>query len=892
MSLVGRTIGRYRITEKLGEGGMGVVYRAQDSTLRRDVAIKVLRPELGRHPERMRRFSQEAWAASALNHPNIVTIHDAGEFEDGPFLVMELVEGESLRALLRRGPLPLAKVLDVGIQAATALTRAHEAGITHRDLKPENLLVRPDGYVKILDFGLAKLKEKEPAADATTIDAGLTSEGSILGTAAYMSPEQATGRPVDGRSDIFSLALLLFESWQGRHPFLRGNILDTMHAIAHDRLPASAYPAGSPEWGLARVLEKALEKESDERYQTMKDLGIDLRRLRQESESGRVPPVPVRLARRPLLYAVAALVLVAGVVALFRSRQPAAPARLEYTPLTNFTDSATSPALSPDGRMLAFIRGESTFVGPGQIYVKLLPDGEPLQLTRDDRPKMSPKFSPDGALIAYTAIDGVSGWDTWVVPVLGGQPRLFLANAEGLTWIKAGAGQPQLLFSEMTGRGQQMGIVTSMESRAQPRTVYMPPEESGMAHRSNLSPDGKQVLLVEMKFSRWLPCRLTPFDGGFPGKAVGPAPAQCTDAAWSPDGKWMYFSANTGKGYHTWRQRFPDGATEQVTSGVTEEEGIEFAPDGRSFVTSIGTSQSTLWVHDSRGDRQITSEGFAIFPSLSADGKKLYYLQRAGGAQSIASGELWVADLESGQRQRLLPDFLMRHYTISPDGERVVFAVAGEGGRYPVWLAALNRRSPPRQVTANDARKAFFGPDGEVLFLGQEGDTNFLFRVKEDGSELPQVIPPAHYQGRQVYLASFGLNVSPGGKWVVVGTPTEDMPAAVLVYPVGGGSPTLICGACAQNISFERGTIPPLVSWSPDGKFFYLNFQGSLYAIPLRPGQALPPIPASGFRTKEEVAALPGARLIAEGAFPGPNPSVYAFTKFAIQRNIYRVPVH
>ena len=295
MSLVGKTIGRYRIIEKLGEGGMGIVYRAQDATLGRDVAIKVLRPELGHQAERIRRFSQEARAASALNHPNIVTVHDAGEFEDGPFLVMELVEGESLRALLRRGSLPLDKVLDFGIQAAAGLTRAHENGITHRDLKPENLLLRPDGYVKILDFGLAKLKEPEAPAEgasaATTVDAGLTTEGSILGTAAYMSPEQATGRQVDGRSDVFSLALVLVEGWQGRHPFLRGNVMDTMHAVAHDRLPTLAYTAGGLEWGMARVLEKALEKEPDERFQTMKDLGIDLRRLKQESEAGRLAPV-------------------------------------------------------------------------------------------------------------------------------------------------------------------------------------------------------------------------------------------------------------------------------------------------------------------------------------------------------------------------------------------------------------------------------------------------------------------------------------------------------------------------------------------------------------------------------------------------------------------------
>src|SRR5579862_6829732 len=282
MSGSDEVIGRYRLTDKLGEGGMGVVYRAWDSTLGRNVAIKVLRPEAGHHPDRVRRFSQEARAASALNHPNIITVHDVGEYEGGQYLVMELVEGESLRAGLRRGPLPIVTLLDIGIQAATALSRAHEGGITHRDLKPENILLRPDGYVKILDFGLAKLRESpsaESASQAATATAGITSEGSIVGTAAYMSPEQAVGRQVDSRSDIFSLALVLFECWQGRQPFLRETVVDTLHAIVHDPLPVPPYPAATPEWSLARILEKAVEKQPDERYQTMKDLSIDLRRL-------------------------------------------------------------------------------------------------------------------------------------------------------------------------------------------------------------------------------------------------------------------------------------------------------------------------------------------------------------------------------------------------------------------------------------------------------------------------------------------------------------------------------------------------------------------------------------------------------------------------------------
>ncbi|MCA1559665.1 MAG: hypothetical protein LC753_01455 [Acidobacteria bacterium] len=285
-----------------------------------------------------------------------------------------------------------------------------------------------------------------------------------------------------------------------------------------------------------------------------------------------------------------------------------------------------------------------------------------------------------------------------------------------------------------------------------------------------------------------------------------------------------------------------------------------------------------MWIHDARGDRQVTSEGYAFSPSIAPDGKKVYYLVRVFGARSWISGGLWVTDLESGQRERLLPDFLMQQYSISVDGQRVVFVAADANGGSPVWIASLNGRSAPRRLGTVDAVAAYFGAPGEVVFASQE-KTPFIYRLNEHGSGPEKIVSTP-------MLLPFA--VSPDGRWIVVMDPREW--GALMVYPAGSGSPVRICGLCSP----PQGTdpIPPPLSWSPDGRFAYLKFSESVYAIPLPPGQMLPPTPASGFPSKDAVAALPGARLVANmPVYPGPNPSLYAFTKVAAQRNIYRVPV-
>ncbi len=893
--MIGQTLGHYRIDAKLGEGGMGVVYRAFDTHLDRAVAIKVLRPDATASPDRKRRFVQEAKSASALNHPGIVHIYDidSAHLPDGPtdFIAMEFVPGKTLDQHIGKSGLSLNDALKYGIQIADALARAHAAGIVHRDLKPANIIVADDGRVKLLDFGLAKLTEaidSDPDdATATVAAQGTphTEEGTILGTVAYMSPEQAEGRKVDGRSDIFSFGSVLYEMVTGRRAFDGTNKVSTLGAILHtEPKTASEISAGVPA-ELDKIIARCLRKDPERRAQGIADIKLALEELKQESESvlsGQLgaatavgPPAPSTRRFVAIASAVMALVVAAAGVALWLLKRPAsAPARSEWVQITNLPDSAVQPALSPDGRMLTFIRGPSSFTTSGQVYVKMLPGGEPVQLTRDNYAKMSPVFSPDGSRIAYS-VEG-RPWDLWAVPVLGGEPRLWLPNASGLVWID----KSKLLFSEIKDRRLHMAIVTSDESRAGSRDLYVPPHERGMAHRSYPSPDGKWMLLVEMnELGALVRCRLAPLDGSSAGQQVGPTTGQCTFAAWSPDGKWMYFSSDSGGSFHTWRQRFPDGQPEPITSGPTEEEGLAMAPDGRSLITAVGLTQSSVWLHDGAGDRQVSLEGYAFAPKFTPDGKRLLYQVRKG-----AASELWVAELDSGRSEPLLPGIavalagsapsILPGYDISSDGRQVVVASADNAGKSRLWLAPLDRRLPPRQIPNIEGAQPVFGATGEVFFHSVEGTAAFLYRVRDDGGGLRKAI--------DVSVTGI-MGESPDRNWLVLGSTAA---GGFLILRVDGGAPL--------QTRIQGGT---WLRWSGDGKHVFLRnrFLASTvktFVIPLTPGRPLPESFINGLPSEQDIVKLPGVRVIASAdVVPGRTADTYAFTRESVQRNLYRIPV-
>jgi len=878
----GARLGPYQVVDRLGAGGMGEVYRAHDTRLHRDIALKVLPASLVADPVLRERFVLEARAASALEHPHIGVIHDIGEIGGVTFIAMELIRGESLAAVISHRTLSTARALDLAIEIAEGLARAHSQSIVHRDLKPANVMVTEEGHAKIIDFGLAKLLNPREETD-TTMAGGLTDAGLVLGTVTYMSPEQTHGAALDHRSDVFSFGIVLFEMFAGEPPFRGRTRVDTMHAILHDPAPPLPVSAGPVADELQRILDKCLAKEPDDRYQGMRDLVVDLRttRRRLDSSQQRISGVSTtrtgawRSAGWPKIAAITATVLVlvsviAGAFVTWRNRSALAASadRSTWTQLTSL-DYATQPALSPDGKMLAFIRGPGTFTTDGQIYLKMLPEGEATALTNDKMTKMSPAFSPDGSQITYTANGEGSVWSTWVVPTLRGEPRLLLPRASGLTWV----GRDRFLYSFF--ESMTYFTLATGSGGSDRRLVYDPKPPNAMVHRSALSPDGKSVLVVEMRVGGFTPCRLLPFDGSSIGKQVGPS-AQCTEARWSRDGRWMFFTADEGKGFHIWRQAYPDGTPQELTPGPTEEEGLALPPDGESVITSVGLRRRAVWIHDAHGPRQISGEGFAFWPQLSADGRALCYRVTTSAPRGQMASELWLTDLVSGRTERLLPGQRVTSYDLSATNG-LVAAVRDPDGTSRIWVATLDKREPPSRIENVAGDNPRFVSPQEIVYRELEGRQSQLVRIHLDGT------------GRRVLrtLGSYVIgSASPDGAWLAV-NPGPDL--ELTSTQSGERIPLLVH---QQYTTRAR--------WSPDGSLLYVSIQigeaaafaaGRTYVIPLH-NRMLPSIPPGGFTLESQIAALPGVRTLDYAdVSPGPTADVYAYSSIQMMGNLFRIPL-
>ena len=762
----GTKLGRYEIRSKIGAGGMGEVYLAEDTTLGRPVALKLLPHEQTRNEERLRRFKQEAKAASALNHPNIITIHEVGEADGHHFIATEFIEGDTLRKSLQlNGSLKNGEALKVAIQTASALAAAHEAGIVHRDLKPENIMLRRDGYVKVLDFGLAKLTETAPQqVDSSAPTMPLmahSASGVVLGTAPYMSPEQAAGKKVDARSDIFSFGAVLFEMVAGRRAFECDSLVETIAAIVNQEpkpLPANT----SHE--LAKVILRCLRKDPARRYQTMADLRLALEDLRDEALSGhRVGDVNVPM-RRPWAWviwpALLVVILLAGLIVWQPWRVAKNNEPLRATTLTTLPGSELYPSFSPDGNNVAFM-----WNGPRQdnpdIYVQTIGSGTPLQLTKDPRQDSNPAWSPDGRWIAFLRGESSGALsygkrELWLVPPLGGPERKlaevrlqeYFSNPVYLTWA---ADSRALIVTDSPGDGMPDALfVVSLETGAK-RQLTSP--QSPVLGDTNpaVSPDGRA--LVFRRRVTWSHGELYVMALGANLTAAG-APRRLTELklaadypTWTPDSKEILFSA---KGY-LWRidssgsnlpSRLPfigEDGTMPAFSRPQPGRGarlsyVHNSSDSNIYRLEVSTPGAPAL---SRPVVAIASTKLDIHCRFSPDGRRVAFASTRSG-----EWEIWVSDPDGSNAIQLT--FMHAQATggphWSPDGQRIVFASDLEG-QFEVYEIATTG-GQPRRITSNPAfdHAAKYSVDGQwIYFCSTRNGRYQLWKVPAAGGDPIQV---------------------------------------------------------------------------------------------------------------------------------------------------------
>jgi eukaryotic-like serine/threonine-protein kinase len=769
--VTGRTILHYNIVEKLGEGGMGVVWKARDMHLDRFVAVKVLPAERLQDAERQRRFVQEAKAASALNHPNIVHIYDIAEADGTPFIAMEYVPGKTLGQSIGRKGLPLGEALKYAIQIADAVAKAHAAGIIHRDLKPSNIMVTEEGVVKVLDFGLAKLAEPATSefGETATLRASEgpgTEEGTIVGTASYMSPEQAEGKKVDARSDIFSFGSVLYEMITGRRAFHGDSKLSTLSAILkEDPQPVSVLVTDVPR-DLEKIIARCLRKDPERRFQTMADLKVAMAELKEESDSGKVaaPPTLPGGRRRIAVWSRVGLLILATVAAIAvwfsRSRSPVPEAPLAAIPLTGYPGFQAAPTFSPDGNQVAFCwdgeKHDNT-----DIYVKVVGAGSPLRLTTNPAADRQPAWSPDGRSIAFLRELPGERAAVLLIPALGG-PERKLAETSDLHSAPAWSPDGKwLVIADRSSSTEPDALFALSVESGEKRRLTIPPA-SGRDYNPAFSPDGRRLAFVRAAlrgsgaFMESADVYVLNLSGGVTpkGEPKHLTAAQYTSRlAFTADGREILFCSGTG--FRPSLSRIASDGSDRPQQLTSIGEGVSdpaISRQGRRLAYARASDVSHIWrleapgphgKTDAAGSNKTTpfatSAHNEVDPDFSPDGKRIAFA--SGRSSRLGNREIWVCDADgSNPVQLTFLDATAGTPRWSPDGERIAFD-SDLDGNWSIYVISANGGKPRRMTSGpanNDAPS--WSRDGRwIYFVSDRTGEDQLWKMPAGGGEAVQV---------------------------------------------------------------------------------------------------------------------------------------------------------